>query len=90
MIAGAGIDSKGNLVIAGSTSSPDFPLVSPLTMKTPGSAAFIVKIDSQLKNITFATNKGSGCLRLELEPTWAILTKLRTRAMKLLFCGQSS
>src|SRR5579863_2122044 len=29
-IAGAAVDAQGNLVIAGSTSSVDFPLVSPL------------------------------------------------------------
>ena len=57
-IAGAAIDLKGNLVIAGSTSSPDFPLVAPLTAKTGESAAFIVKIDSQLKNILFSTKLG--------------------------------
>src|SRR5712692_563863 len=33
-VAGAAIDPKGNLVIAGSTSSLDFPLVSPLTAHT--------------------------------------------------------
>src|ERR1700688_1618985 len=29
-IAGAAVDSTGNLVITGTTTSPDFPLVSPL------------------------------------------------------------
>jgi uncharacterized protein (TIGR03437 family) len=57
-IAGAAIDPRGNLVIAGSTFSPDFLLVSPLITSTAGSTAFVVKIDSQLKNILFSTRLG--------------------------------
>jgi len=34
IIAGVAIDPQGNVVITGTTSSPDFPLVSPLISKT--------------------------------------------------------
>ncbi len=57
-IAGAAVDAKGNLVIAGTTYSDDFPLVSPLFMKTGVSAAFIVKLDPELKGILFSTKLG--------------------------------
>jgi uncharacterized protein (TIGR03437 family) len=57
-IGGAAVDPQGNLVIAGSTSSPDFPQVSPLITNTQGHSAFVTKIDSQLKNILFSTKLG--------------------------------
>ena len=57
-IVGAAIDSTGNLVIAGSTTSTDFPRVSPLLTNAAPFAAFIVKIDSQLKTILFSTTLG--------------------------------
>jgi len=57
-IAGAVVDSLGNLVIAGSTTSPDFPLVSPLITSTSLQAAFVTKIDSQLQGILFSTRVG--------------------------------
>ena len=57
-IAGAAVDRNGSLVIAGTTTSPDFPLVSPLISKTSQAAAFIIKIDSSLQNILFSTRLG--------------------------------
>ncbi len=64
-IIGAAVDSKGNLVIVGWTTSGDFPLVSPLvTNLAPFAtndaayAAFIVRIDFQLKTILFSTTLG--------------------------------
>ena len=52
---GAAIDAQGNLVIAGTTQSPDFPLVSPLQKS---GAIFITKINAQLQNILFSTLLG--------------------------------
>jgi uncharacterized protein (TIGR03437 family) len=57
-IAGAAVDATGNLVLVGSTSSPDFPLVSPLISSTSIQAAFVTKIDSQLHGILFSTKLG--------------------------------
>src|SRR4029077_11182698 len=57
-ISGAAVDPQGNLVIVGATSSPDFPLVLPLISNAPQPAAFITKIDSQLKSILFSTRLG--------------------------------
>jgi hypothetical protein len=54
-VAGAAIDPQGNLVIAGTTASADFPLVSPLITSTANYAAFITKIDPLLQNILFST-----------------------------------
>ena len=55
---GATVDGLGNLVIAGSTNSPDFPLVSPLFSKTTAQAGFVVKLDGQLKGMLFSTRIG--------------------------------
>ncbi|HTS49682.1 MAG TPA: SBBP repeat-containing protein [Bryobacteraceae bacterium] len=57
-IAGASVDATGNLVLVGSTSSSDFPLVSPLISSTSTPAAFVTKIDSQLRGILFSTKLG--------------------------------
>ena len=57
-IAGAAVDATGNLVLVGSTSSSDFPLVSPLISSTSIQAAFVTKIDSQLHGILFSTKLG--------------------------------
>ena len=57
-IAGAAVDVAGNLVVVGSTSSADFPLVSPLISATSLEAGFVTKIDSQLHNILFSTKLG--------------------------------
>ncbi len=57
-VGGMAIDPAGNIVIVGSTLSPDFPLVSPL-MSTPESpAGFIAKVNPQLNNILFSTKLG--------------------------------
>ncbi|MCU1260159.1 MAG: hypothetical protein JWO80_3044 [Bryobacterales bacterium] len=56
--SGAVVDPQGNLVIVGTTTSSDFPLVSPLFSKTTTQAGFIVKLDSQLKQIVFSTRLG--------------------------------
>jgi uncharacterized protein (TIGR03437 family) len=59
-VASAAVDPQGNIVIAGSTPSPDFPLVNALVLnpqpRVP--AAFIVKIDAQLKTILLSTLLG--------------------------------
>ena len=55
---GAAVDPEGNVVIVGTTASPDFPLVSPLISRTTSSAAFVVKVDSQLQRILFSTRLG--------------------------------
>ncbi len=57
--SGAAVDPQGNLVIVGTTYSPNFPLVSPLTSTTSG-GAFVVKLDAQLTKIIFSTLLGSG------------------------------
>lgn len=56
-VSGAAVDIQGNLVIVGSTYSEDFPLVRPLFSVT-AQAAFVVKIDAQLKHILFSTVLG--------------------------------
>src|SRR5579863_10526905 len=58
ILAGAAVDSQGNLVVVGSTISPDFPLVSPLISTATAQETFVVKIDAQLKNILFSTLLG--------------------------------
>jgi uncharacterized protein (TIGR03437 family) len=55
--SGAAVDPQGNLVIVGTTYSPNFPLVSPLTSTTSG-GGFVVKLDSQLTKIIFSTLLG--------------------------------
>ena len=57
-VVGAAVDPDGNLVIVGSTSSPDFPLVSPLISATSSQAAFVTEIDPQLQGILFSTKLG--------------------------------
>lgn len=52
---GAAVDAAGNVVIVGSTSSTDFPLVSPLA-KT--GAGFIAKVNSQLTQLLYSTRLG--------------------------------
>lgn len=52
----AAVDSEGNLIIAGETLSPDFPLVSPL--QTQGSI-FVVRLDPHLNGVQFSTLLGS-------------------------------
>ena len=58
VIAAAAVDTQGDLVIAGSTTSPDFPLVAPLITSTSLEAAFVTKIDPQLQSILFSTRIG--------------------------------
>jgi uncharacterized protein (TIGR03437 family) len=57
-VSSAAVDPQGNLVIAGTTTSPDFPLVSPLISSTSLEAAFVTKIDPQLQSIVFSTRIG--------------------------------
>ncbi|MFB3777589.1 MAG: SBBP repeat-containing protein [Bryobacteraceae bacterium] len=56
----AALDAQGNLVIAGQTSSSDFPLVSPLFSQTaPGTpAGFVAKVSPSSGQILFATRIG--------------------------------
>ncbi len=56
--SGAAVDPQGNIVIVGTTESPDFPLVSPLFSRTTALAGFVVKIDSALQHIIFSTRLG--------------------------------
>jgi uncharacterized protein (TIGR03437 family) len=52
----AAVDPSGNLAIAGTTFSSNFPLISPL--QTSGSG-FMMKLDSQLHGIIFSTRIGN-------------------------------
>jgi len=61
-VAGAAADAEGNLVISGTTSSADFPLVHPLFPAGIPGAAFVAKIDSQLQHILFSTRLGGAKL----------------------------
>jgi uncharacterized protein (TIGR03437 family) len=54
----ASADAQGNLVIVGTTSSDDFPLVSPLIRTAYLPAGFITKIDSHLDHLIFSTLLG--------------------------------
>ncbi len=56
--SGAATDSQGNLVIAGTTSSTDFPTVSPVVTASDQVVAFVVKINAQLTQILFSTRLG--------------------------------
>ena len=58
--AGAAVDAQGNLVIIGSTSSANFPLVNALALNPPPRvpAAFVVKVDAQLETILLSTLLG--------------------------------
>jgi hypothetical protein len=57
-IADAATDEKGNLVILATTSSTDFPLISPSISNTAVLTALVIKVDSQLKNILYSTRLG--------------------------------
>ena len=61
-IAGAAVDATGNLVVVGSTSSADFPLVSPLISSTSSRRALSPR--SILNCITFCS-----------QPSWAAHNK---------------
>ncbi len=52
------IDPAGNIYIAGTTSSSDFPLTRPLQSQTSGSSGFIVKLASDAKTILYSTYFG--------------------------------
>jgi uncharacterized protein (TIGR03437 family) len=55
---GAAVDPQGNMVIVGTTYSPDFPVVGLSISKTSIPAGFIVKLDAQLTKIIFSTLLG--------------------------------
>jgi len=57
-VGGMAIDPAGNLVMVGTTSSPDFPLVSPLISNTSNQSAFIMKLDPGLTSILYSTRLG--------------------------------
>ncbi len=58
-VTGAAADAQGNLVIAGTTSSPaSLQLVSPLISNTGSEAGFIIKFNSKLTQIIFSTLLG--------------------------------
>jgi uncharacterized protein (TIGR03437 family) len=52
------LDSAGNIVIAGNTSSTGFPLFSPLQGMFAQSTAFLTKLDSSASNLLFSTYVG--------------------------------
>lgn len=54
----ASADTQSNVVIVGTTSSFDFPLVSPLISIAHLPAAFVTKIDARLDHIIFSTLLG--------------------------------
>ncbi len=56
--SGAAVDAAGNLLIVGTSYSTDFPLVTPLEATADSTAAFLMKVDSQLKTILFSTKLG--------------------------------
>ena len=49
------VDAQGEVVIAGSTTSKDFPVTVALVPAVQKSAAFVVKLDSGLASITAST-----------------------------------
>jgi uncharacterized protein (TIGR03437 family) len=51
----AAIDPQGNIVIVGSTTSTDFPLITPLQATGTG---FVAKVDGQLTKILYSTRLG--------------------------------
>jgi uncharacterized protein (TIGR03437 family) len=53
--AAAAVDTQGDLVVVGTTDSPDFPVVSPLFPNAAPKSAFITKFDAQLHGIVFST-----------------------------------
>ena len=59
----AAIDPFGNIIIVGSTTSPDFPSVAPLVSAPAGQAAFINKIDTNLTKILFSMRLGGSGMR---------------------------
>lgn len=52
------LDSAGNIVIAGNTSSTGFPLFSPTQGMFAQSTAFLTKLDSSASNLLFSTYVG--------------------------------
>jgi uncharacterized protein (TIGR03437 family) len=52
------LDSSGNIVIAGETSSPNFPLFSPLQGMFAAATGFLTKVDSSASNLLFSTYVG--------------------------------
>jgi uncharacterized protein (TIGR03437 family) len=57
-VSGVAADADGNIVIVGSTQSPDFPLTTPSLFQTKLPAGFVVKIDPQLQHIVFSNLLG--------------------------------
>jgi uncharacterized protein (TIGR03437 family) len=55
----AAVDPQGNLVIGGSTSSADFPLVNPLYQSGNG---FIIRLDSGLTKILYSSHFAGGTI----------------------------
>jgi uncharacterized protein (TIGR03437 family) len=52
------LDSAGNIVVAGNTSSANFPLFSPLQGMFAAQTAFLAKLDSSASNLLFSTYVG--------------------------------
>jgi len=56
---GIAVDSYGNAYVTGSTTSRDFPTVSPIMAKLPGGqAAFVTKVDQTGSTLDFSTYLG--------------------------------
>jgi len=52
------LDSSGNIVVAGDTSSTNFPLFSPLQGMFAPATGFLTKLDSSASNLLFSTYVG--------------------------------
>jgi uncharacterized protein (TIGR03437 family) len=52
------LDSLGNIVIAGDTFSPNFPLLSPLQGMFAPNTAFLARVDGSASNLLFSTYVG--------------------------------
>jgi uncharacterized protein (TIGR03437 family) len=52
------LDSSGNIVVAGDTSSTNFPLFSPLQGMFAPATGFLTKVDSSASNLLFSTYVG--------------------------------
>lgn len=57
---GLAIDSTGNVYLAGSTNSQDFPVANPVQSTNAGNAAFAAKINASGNALSYSTYLGEG------------------------------